>query len=53
MHFTKSADLTFGLELELQIVDSKSGRLSPSSLDLWDTLKTRPDAAQFALEATL
>lgn len=53
MHFTKSADLTFGLELELQIVDGKSGRLSPSSLELWDSLKTRPDAAQFALEATL
>lgn len=53
MHFTNSADLTFGLELELQIVDRRSGRLSPSSLELWDSLKARPDAAQFALEATL
>lgn len=53
MHFAKSADLTFGLELEFQIVDGSNGRLSPSSLDLWDSLKARPDAAQFALEATL
>lgn len=53
MHFSQSADLTFGLELEFQIVDGSSGRLSPSSLDLWDALKGRPDAAQFALEATL
>ncbi len=53
MHFSSSADLTFGIELEFQIVDGSSGRLSPSSLNLWEALKGRSDAAQFALEATL
>jgi carboxylate-amine ligase len=53
MHFTQSADLTFGMELELQIVDASSGRLSPASLNLWEVLKGRPDAGRFALEATL
>jgi len=53
MQFSESADLTFGMELEFQIVDGSSGRLSPSSLELWDSLKGRADAGQFALEATL
>ena len=53
MQFTESADLTFGMELELQIVGASSGRLSPSSLDLWASLTGRADADRFALEATL
>lgn len=52
MHFTQSDDLTFGMELEFQIVSSRTGRLSPSSLELWEDLKGRPDVARFSLEAT-
>lgn len=53
MEFTQSADLSFGLELEFQIVNSRTGRLSPSSLELWGDLKDRPDAERYSLEATL
>jgi carboxylate-amine ligase len=35
MKFTKSDALTFGLELEFQIVNRETGLLSPSSLELW------------------
>jgi glutamate---cysteine ligase / carboxylate-amine ligase len=52
MHFAQSDDLTFGMELEFQIVSGRTGRLSPSSLELWDELNVRPDAVLFSLEAT-
>ncbi|CAN5820737.1 hypothetical protein BH11PSE8_BH11PSE8_41660 [soil metagenome] len=51
--FTPSTPLTFGLELELQIVDAVSGTLSPSSMTLWPVLQATPLAGQYALEATL
>lgn len=53
MHFTPSDPLTFGLELELQIVDRRTGLLSASSTALWEVLQRSPTARQFALEATL
>lgn len=53
MHFSHSDALTFGMELEFQIVNSSTGTLSPSSLEFWETLKQRGDATRFALEATL
>lgn len=53
MKFARSSALTFGMELELQIVSRATGALSPSSLELWEDLKTRDDAARFSLEATL
>lgn len=53
MKFAKSYDLTFGLELELQIVSDKSGKLSPSSAEFWERLKHQENAARFSLEATL
>lgn len=53
MNFAKSDDLTFGMELELQIVSSQNGRLSPSSAKFWDSLKHRENAARYSLEATL
>ena len=53
MQFSHSNDLSFGMELEFQIVSGKTGLLSPSSLAFWDTLKQREDAARFSLEATL
>jgi carboxylate-amine ligase len=53
MEFTKSAALTFGLELEFQIVNSKTGLLSPSSLEIWEKLADHEDSARFSLEATL
>lgn len=53
MHFNHSEALTFGLELELQIVDPGTGRLSPSAHTLWQLLGDSPDRAHFALEATL
>lgn len=52
MNFTESNPLTFGLELEFQIVNQASGMLSPSSLLLWEQIKQRPDIARFALEIT-
>lgn len=53
MQFSKSDDLTFGMELEFQIVSDRTGLLSPSSLEFWDTLQQRHDAPRFSLEATL
>lgn len=53
MEFTKSEALTFGLELEFQIVNEATGRLSPSSLAIWNALSEREDLARFSLEATL
>lgn len=53
MEFAKSMSLTFGLELEFQIVDSATGLLSPSSLEIWKTLSERGDLDRFSLEATL
>ena len=53
MSFKSSDPLTFGLELEFQIVDRRTGMLSPSSTALWEALKAGDGTAQFALEATL
>lgn len=53
MQFSKSDDLSFGMELELQIVSDSTGLLSPSSLEFWDALQQRDDASRFSLEATL
>lgn len=53
MKFSDSSALTFGMELELQIVSSETGLLSPSSLKFWEIVKQRDDAARFSLEATL
>lgn len=53
MHFNNSEALTFGLELELQLVSPTSGRLSPSGLEVHKLLAAGPHAAKFALEATL
>jgi carboxylate-amine ligase len=53
MQFSKSDDLTFGMELEFQIVSSHTGLLSPSSMGFLDALKHCNDAARFSLEATL
>lgn len=53
MNFAKSEDLTFGLELELQIVNQKDGRLSPSSGEFWEILKHKDNVERFSLEATL
>jgi carboxylate-amine ligase len=53
MEFSQSAALTFGLELEFQIVVEKTGLLSPSSLEIWKELSDREDVARFSLEATL
>lgn len=53
MNFAKSEDLTFGLELELQIVNRQDGRLSPSSGEFWEVLKHKDNVGRFSLEATL
>ena len=53
MRFSQSDDLTFGMELEFQIVNDRTGLLSPSSLEFWDALQQRKDAPRFSLEATL
>lgn len=53
MQFSKSDDLTFGMELEFQIVSDRTGLLSPSSLEFWEALQQRNDAPRFSLEATL
>ncbi|MEK8025547.1 YbdK family carboxylate-amine ligase [Pseudaquabacterium rugosum] len=52
MRFTPSAPLTFGLELELQVLDPRTGRLVPAASGLWTALQPRPQARHFALEAT-
>ena len=53
MHFNPSEPLTFGVELELQIVDPETGRLSPSAQPLWEALSTGDGRGHYALEATL
>lgn len=53
MDFAKSNDLSFGMELELQIVGEGNGRLSPSSAKFWDEVKHQTNSARFSLEATL
>lgn len=52
MEFRRSEALSLGLELELQIVDPSSGRLSPSSPVLWAELCRGGTPDRFALEAT-
>lgn len=53
MKFKKSDALTFGMELELQIINASTGTLSPSSLEFWNYLQSTPQAERFSLEATL
>jgi carboxylate-amine ligase len=53
MEFKKSAALTFGLELEFQIINRVTGLLSPSSLEILNELAGREDSLRFSLEATL
>lgn len=53
MNFSTSEALTFGLELEFQIVNQTTGLLSPSSLEIWKQLSERENASRFSLEATL
>lgn len=53
MAFKPSFPLTFGMELELQIVDPVSGRLQPGCLSVLDALAPTGRAGQFAKEATL
>lgn len=53
MQFHQSEPLTFGVELELQIVNPRTGRLSPSCLELMRSLDASTDRQRFALEATL
>lgn len=52
MEFAASERLTFGLELELEVIETATGQLSPSSVPLWEALQESPYGAQFALEAT-
>lgn len=52
MNFKPSQPLTFGLELELEIVDLHTGQLSPSSMELWNDLQRTPHGGLYALEAT-
>ena len=52
MQFAASEPLTFGLELELEVVDPATGLLSASSMALWEQLQATPYGQQFALEAT-
>lgn len=52
MDFAASESLTFGLELELEVIEPATGQLSPSSMPIWQELQASPYGAQFALEAT-
>lgn len=52
MDFKKSKTLTFGMELELQLVDEDTGQLSPCSAELWSELELLPEHERFSLEAT-
>lgn len=45
MEFAKSDALTFGLELEFQIINQATGLLSPSSLEIWKNLADHEDIA--------
>lgn len=53
MKFAKSEALTFGLELEFQIVNEATGLLSPSSLEIWKQLADNKNLERYSLEATL
>ncbi len=53
MEFAKSEALTFGLELEFQIVNEATGLLSPSSLKIWEQLSGHENLERYSLEATL
>lgn len=53
MRFSKSEALTFGLELEFQIVSIETGLLSSSGMAFWGAVKDRADVDRFSLEATL
>ena len=53
MRFTPSTPLSFGLELELQIIDTATGRLAPRAHELHGLLAPSPTGRHFALEATL
>jgi carboxylate-amine ligase len=52
MEFAASERLTFGLELELEVIEPATGQLSASGVPLWEALQASPYGAQFALEAT-
>ena len=52
MRFAASEALTFGLELELQIVDRATGLLTPGGVALRAAFEGSEDEARFALEAT-
>ncbi|RYG33721.1 MAG: YbdK family carboxylate-amine ligase [Burkholderiales bacterium] len=52
MDFAASERLTFGLELELEVIEPATGLLSASSVPIWEELQAGPYADQFALEAT-
>ncbi len=52
MKFAASEPLTFGLELELEVLDVATGQLSPSSVPLWEELQKSSFGKQYALEAT-
>jgi carboxylate-amine ligase len=53
MDFRASEPLTYGLELELQIVDRSTGRLTPGCVTLLDALARQGPAGHYAQEATL
>lgn len=53
MHFQHSQALSFGLELELQIVNPETGRLTPLAAHVYQALQTGEQAHCFAMEATL
>jgi carboxylate-amine ligase len=53
MDFRASEPLTYGLELELQIVDTATGRLTPGCEALLDELARRGPTGHYAQEATL
>jgi glutamate---cysteine ligase / carboxylate-amine ligase len=53
MDFRASEPLTYGLELELQIVDRATGRLTPGCVTLLDALARQGPAGHYAQEATL
>jgi carboxylate-amine ligase len=52
MRFAASETLSLGLELELQLVSTTTGQLSPSGSALWEALQASPTGRHFALEAT-
>lgn len=53
MDFKRSDPLTYGLELELQIVSPRTGRLHPGCMALLEELARRGTSEHFATEATL